>query len=339
MKGLITGGAGFIGSNVANRFMLKGWNIVVLDNLSRRGAEKNLAWLQAQHPSRYSFVKADIRDQETLKQCVKAADVVFHFASQVAVTTSVQDPESDFETNARGTFNVLEACRQANPDAAIIFTSTNKVYGKLGRVPVEELETRYRFANSILAISEEENLDFYSPYGCSKGAADQYMIDYARIYGMKTVVFRMSCIYGTRQFGNEDQGWVAHFIISALLGKPIVIYGNGKQVRDLLFVDDLVQAFEKVVDNIEDCRGQAINIGGGVENSISLIELIKVLEKKIEIKVSLSFADFRPGDQLIYVSDTHKAERLLGWRPTVSVLDGVERLVKWSNDNIDHFVL
>src|SRR3990172_1973116 len=268
---IVTGGAGFIGSNTVHRLLREGHRVVVIDNLSRPGSRRNLDWLQ-QAGGDLTFVLQDIRDFDGLRRAVRPhpAEAVLHFAAQVAVTTSVTDPRQDFEINALGTFNLLEALRAESLNPIVLFTSTNKVYGALAHLKVEETKTRYRYADLPEGVSEAPPLDFYSPYGCSKGAADQYVHDYGRIYGLRTVVFRNSCIYGRRQFGIEDQGWLAWFVIAALLGRPIKIYGDGKQVRDVLFVDDLVEAMLRAVQRPEITQGQAYNIGGGPENSLSV---------------------------------------------------------------------
>ncbi len=269
MKTLITGGAGFIGSNLAHRLLSKDQEVVIYDNLARRGTEKNVTWLRENHGEAFQLIRGDIRDAQRLEKVVGEVDLIYHLAAQVAVTTSVLDPREDFGINALGTLNVLEAARRCKNKPIVVFTSTNKVYGALEGIKVVDKGGRYDFAN-VKGISESYPLDFHSPYGCSKGAADQYVRDYARIYGLPTVVFRMSCIYGPRQFGNEDQGWLAHFLISSLLGRPITIYGDGKQVRDILYIDDLLAAFESAVEQVETARGRVYNIGGGRENTISV---------------------------------------------------------------------
>ena len=330
---LITGGAGFIGVNAARYFADKGWRITVLDNLSRRGTEDNLRWLQDQADIR--FERVDIRDQAALEAAVKSArpDVLLHLAAQVAVTTSVTDPREDFEINALGTFNVLEAVRQHSPESFVINASTNKVYGKMEEVGTVERNGRYEYRDLPSGVAETQQLDFHSPYGCSKGAADQYTIDYARIYGIQSVTFRQSCIYGTRQFGIEDQGWVAWFTIAAVLGKQITIYGDGKQIRDVLHVDDLVRAYEAAIDHREAASGQAFNIGGGPANTLSLRELLAYLEQMLGIEIPLQWADWRPGDQPVFVCDLSKARERLGWQPQIAVQDGVGQLIHWVKDN------
>ncbi|MEZ5582536.1 MAG: SDR family NAD(P)-dependent oxidoreductase [Candidatus Competibacteraceae bacterium] len=330
---LITGGAGFIGVNAALFFAGKGWQVTVLDNLSRRGTEVNLAWLREQ--TTMSFARVDIRDQPALDKVIERLqpDVLLHLAAQVAVTTSVVNPREDFEINALGTFNVLEAVRQYSPDTFFINASTNKVYGKMEDVGVVERNGRYEYRDLPDGVSEHQLLDFHSPYGCSKGVADQYTIDYARIYGLRTVTFRQSCIYGERQFGIEDQGWVAWFSIASVLDKPITIYGDGKQIRDVLQVDDLVQAYEAAIKKQDAASGQAFNIGGGPGNTLSLLELIAYLEGELGQKLALQWSDWRPGDQPVFVCNLDKAERLLGWKPQLTVAEGVKQLIAWVREN------
>lgn len=330
---LVTGGAGFIGSNLSHYFLDKGNYVIVYDNLSRRGAEKNLEWLLKDHKTRCKICKVDIRDYDALKQAVKGVDMVFNLAGQVAVTTSVAAPKEDFEANAFGALNLLEAVRTVNPEAIVVYTSTNKVYGKMADIPVVERDGRYDYETLPFGVSEAQPLDLFSPYGCSKGAADQYVRDYARIYGLRTVVFRMSCIYGTRQFGNEDQGWVAHFVISSVFDYLLTIYGDGKQIRDILFIDDLVHAFELATENIDVTQGQIYNIGGGRENTISLLELIEQLENLLGKRIKYSFDDWRPGDQKVYISDIRKAKTDFEWFPKISVEDGINRLIRWVTEN------
>lgn len=331
---LIIGGCGFIGVNLARHYLDRGESVVIFDNLSRKGADRNLDWLRRSYRDRLSVINGDIRrDEGRLFEAVERADVVLHLAAQVAVTTSVLSPREDFEVNALGTFNVLEAIRCSWNKPILIYTSTNKVYGKMDGLRISESNGRYAYCDLPFGVSEEMALDFHSPYGCSKGAADQYVRDYARIYGLKTVVFRQSCIYGRHQFGIEDQGWIAWFAISALLDRPITIYGNGKQVRDVLYIDDLVEAFDLAVEHIEITRGQVYNIGGGPQNTLSLLELISLLEDIYGKKINCSFADWRPGDQLVYISDVRKARAHFGWRPRTSPAEGVKRLVSWIEEN------
>lgn len=333
---LITGGAGFIGSNLADALASEGWVVWIFDLLARPGVERNLAWLQERHGGRIRFVRGDIRDFPAVAEVVRQAEVIFHLAAQVAVTTSLIDPRTDFEINALGTLNILEAARQARHRPIILYTSTNKVYGAMEDVPVVEEATRYRYADRPFGIDERQPLDFHSPYGCSKGAADQYVRDYARIYGLPTVVFRMSCIYGPRQFGTEDQGWVAHFVISAMSGRPITIYGDGKQVRDLLFVTDLIAAMRAAVERIDRTAGQVYNIGGGPENTLSVWHefaplLSELLGRPLEPP---TFGPWRPGDQRVYISDIRKAMRDLDWQPRVGVREGLARLVEWVREGV-----
>lgn len=331
---LVTGGAGFIGSNLSHRLLAEGHDVTIYDNLAREGTKKNVAWLRENHGDSFALVQADIRDYPSLQRAVEGHEVVFHLAAQVAVTWSVSDPREDFEVNALGTLNVLEAARSCANPPVLLYTSTNKVYGGMEEVEIEEQETRHAYASLPKGVSEAQPLDFHSPYGCSKGAADQYVRDYARIYGLKTVAFRMSCIYGPRQFGVEDQGWVAHFLISSVLGRPITIYGDGKQVRDILYVDDLLRAFELAVEKIDVSAGQVYNMGGGPENTISVwTEFGEIIEELLKHKVEVSYDEWRPGDQPVYVSDTSKASRELGWEPRTSASEGIEKLFRWVTEN------
>jgi CDP-paratose 2-epimerase len=337
MKILITGGCGFIGCNAAQRFMQLGHSVTVLDNLSRRGSDKNFTWLQTQ--GEFEFINADIRDAERMNQVIAhgAFAVVLHLAAQVAVTTSVIEPREDFEINALGTFNVLEAVRQHSPTAIVLNASTNKVYGKLPGLQIEEEAKRCKLPALPNGVAETQPLDFHSPYGCSKGTGDQYVADYARIYGLRTVNFRQSCIYGYRQFGVEDQGWVAWFTIAHESHQPVVIYGTGKQVRDILFIDDLVDCYLAAIDRIDSVSGMTFNIGGGPENTLSLLELLEMLRKHSGRDVVHSFDDWRPGDQPVYVSDIGKAKQLLAWEPKVDVGKGLHRLQEWVGRNIEMF--
>lgn len=334
-KVVVFGGAGFIGSNLVKGLLDEGLEVVVFDSLARRGSEKNLAWLQELNGGRrFSFIRDDIRDLSAVRSAVRGADVIYHLAAQVAVTTSVEDPTTDFEVNAVGTFNILEAARLSHQRPAFIFTSTNKVYGGLEDLEIKQADTRYVFENLSFGVPESRELDFHSPYGCSKGAADQYVRDYHRIYGLPTVVFRMSCIYGPRQFGNEDQGWVAHFIIASQAGIPLTIYGDGKQVRDLLFVEDLVRALRIAAQKIDSTAGQVFNIGGGPTNSLSVwYEFGKKLSELNGKVIPAQFADWRPGDQPCYISDIRKAERVMGWRPEINTETGIRRLWDWVASN------
>ena len=336
MRWFVTGGAGFIGANTTLRLLEQGHEVLIYDNLSRPGSEKNLAWLRERR-AEFGFVRADIRDAGALRQALAdhaPYDAVLHFAAQVAVTTSVTDPRLDFEINALGTFNLLEAVRELALDPVLLFTSTNKVYGALPQYSVVEQGPRYALAGLPNGVSEATPLDFYSPYGCSKGAADQYVRDYHRIYGLRSVVFRNSCIYGTRQFGIEDQGWLAWLVIAAVLGKPITIYGDGRQVRDVLFVDDLVEAMLRAVERPSVVAGQVYNLGGGPENSLSVwTEFGPMLERILGRTVSVGHEDWRPGDQKVYISDISKVSRDLNWRPKIGVEEGVHKLVEWVEAN------
>jgi CDP-paratose 2-epimerase len=334
-KWMITGGAGFIGCHAAARLHDAGHDVVLVDNLSRRGAESNLAWLREQGVT--NFIRADVRDARAIADIVSRhadANAVLHLAGQVAVTTSVTDPRADFEINALGTFNVLEAVRTAAAGRpAVLYSSTNKVYGNLEHVRVVECNGRYAYEDRPLGVDETEPLDFHSPYGCSKGTGDQYVRDYARIYDMKTVTFRQSCIYGTRQFGIEDQGWIAWFCVAAVTGRPFTIFGDGKQIRDTLWVGDLVAAYERALERIDRVRGEVFNIGGGPANTLSLRELVAALERALGRPLNPPYADWRPGDQRVFVADIRKAERLLGWNPQVSTTDGLGRLLGWVQEN------
>ncbi len=336
---LITGGAGFIGSNYAARCIARGDKVTLFDNLSRSGAALNLEWLKATFgPDSFRMILGDVRQEAEINQAAKDADVVVHLAAQVAVTTSVTRPREDFEINAQGTFNVLEAARASGRNPAVLYTSTNKVYGGMEDVRVEETPTDYRYTDFPLGIPEAQPLDFHSPYGCSKGCGDQYVRDYQRIYGLPTVVLRQSCIYGTRQFGVEDQGWVAWFIIAAVTGRPITIYGDGKQVRDILFVEDVMNAYDAALSHLDVAAGQVYNIGGGPANTMSVwTEFEPILERLLGRPVPTSQGDWRPGDQRIYVSDIRKAQRELNWTPKIGVAEGVERLYRWVVENRNLF--
>jgi CDP-paratose 2-epimerase len=329
---LISGGAGFIGCNLAHRLLSTGNSVILLDNLSRAGVEKNLRWLLKTHGEHVRAGIADVRDADAVLDAVSDARQVFHFAAQVAVTTSLDDPRQDFAVNAGGTLNVLEAIRAQPAPPPLVFTSTNKVYGGLADIALQQRGGRYEPRDAAIrkhGVSEERPLDFHSPYGCSKGTADQYVLDYARSYGLKTIVFRMSCIYGPHQFGTEDQGWVAHFLIRAIEGRPIVLYGDGMQVRDILFVDDLVDAFLLAQRNMDRYAGTAFNIGGGAENTTSLLELLDLIEKIHGDSPDVAMQEWRTGDQRYYVSDTRRFQRATGWQPRVGVEEGVRQLYEW----------
>jgi CDP-paratose 2-epimerase len=335
----ITGGAGFIGSNLAHRLLAQGQRVTIFDNLSRSGGLQNLAWLRAEHGEQsFDLVQGELADFDAVQRACAGAQCIYHLAGQVAVTTSVANPRQDFESNALGTFNVLEAARLVGDDPILLYTSTNKVYGGMEDTKVVEGELRYCYADFPYGIPETQLLDFHSPYGCSKGAGDQYVRDYHRIYGLRTVVARQSCIYGYRQFGIEDQGWVAWFIIAAIKGRPIRIYGNGKQVRDVLFIDDLLDAYAALVNGIDQAAGQVYNIGGGPENTMSIwTEFGVQLERLLGRPIPVTHGDWRPGDQPVYISDIRKAERELGWRPRVSVEEGTRRLFEWIRDHQELF--
>ncbi len=340
MRILITGGAGFIGCNLADACIDDGHAVTLVDNLSRSGSGANLTWLRERHGAQgFEFVQADVRDADAMLAAAEGQEAIYHLAAQTAVTTSVTDPRPDFEVNALGTFNVLEAARRAADDPVFIYSSTNKVYGGMEDAVAVEQASRYVLPSYPAGVGEDRPLDFHSPYGCSKGSADQYVRDYARIYGLRSVVFRQSCIYGQRQMGVEDQGWVAWFVIAAMLGKSISIYGDGKQVRDLLHVDDLVAAFRLATRHIDITRGQVYNIGGGTANTLSIWAEFGPLMSELMGRqiVPASFRDWRPGDQPVFVADVAKARREFGWSPQVSVAEGVARLIAWVEQNRELF--
>lgn len=328
---LITGGAGFVGTNLAKALLDSGEQVMIFDNLGRDGVERNLEWLCDHYGSQLQLEIADIRDRHLVRDAVNRASCIFHFAAQVAVTTSIDTPQRDFDINAVGTLNILESMRQMENPPPLLFTSTNKVYGALDNVELTLAGERYQPANEQFAdgISESQRLDFHSPYGCSKGAADQYVLDYARTYGLPAVVFRMSCIYGPHQFGTEDQGWVAHFLLQALKGKPLTLYGDGYQVRDILYVQDLVQAMLTAVRQIDKVAGRAFNIGGGVARSTSLRELLGRIEELTGQACEYSLDDWRQGDQKYYVTDTRAFRELTGWEPRVDIAQGLRQLHQW----------
>lgn len=332
---LIFGGAGFVGSNWARRLLeTTEAKVHVFDNLSRPGARYNLDFLQkvAGKSGRLQITIGDVRDQAKVARVVKHATEIYHFAAQVAVTTAVADPRHDFEVNVGGTFNILEAARESERNPFVLFTSTNKVYGDLAsRIAVAQ-PTRYVVQGSA-ATDESQPLDFHSPYGCSKGAADQYVRDYARIYGLPTVVFRMSCVAGPRQFGNEDQGWVAHFLYAAMMHAPVTVYGSGLQVRDVLYVEDLLRAFEAVREHQDRTAGEVFNVGGGEANSVSLLELIEHIRDLTGERIDFERDHLRAGDQLYYVSDCSKLSRMTGWKPEVNVRDALDRMLAWYRKN------
>jgi len=340
----ITGGAGFIGTNLAKHFLDKGASVTVFDNLSRKNVENNIHWLQAMKNKNFKFLQGDIRQPAQLLKNFNEIqpEAVLHCCAQTAVTTSVKEPSLDFEINAAGTVNVLEAARKCGSNPTVVYTSTNKVYGNsVNNIPLAERKGRYEFAdkNFEKGIPEDLSTDAseHTPYGCSKYTADIYVRDYCSIYDLPAAVFRMSCIYGTRQFGTEEQGWVAHFIISSVLGKPLTIYGDGKQVRDILFIDDLARAFELAIEKISSTKGQAFNIGGGPQNTISLLELIDILEKLTGKKIPHTFSGWRPFDQRVYISDISKINKYTGWQPQISVNEGIEKLFGWVSENKNLF--
>jgi CDP-paratose 2-epimerase len=330
MRALVTGAAGFIGCNLADRLAREGIEVRAFDNLARPGVERNLAWLEARHGGGVVPILADVRSADAIADAARGVDVVFHLAAQVAVTTSLTDPAHDFDVNLRGTFNVLEAARAAQ--APVIFASTNKVYGDLADIALVRDGEAWRPRDPELrarGVGEDRPLDFHTPYGCSKGAADQYVLDYARSYGLPTCVLRMSCIYGPRQLGTEDQGWVAHFLIRALEGRPIRIYGDGRQVRDVLFVDDAVEAYVGAWRRIETVAGRAFNLGGGPANAISLRELLAHIEDLTGRRPAVEFGDWRAGDQRYFVSDATAVRRALGLAEPRPWRAGVAALAEW----------
>ena len=337
---LVTGGAGFIGSNYVHRLLSRGEHVTIYDNLSRAGAPVNMAWLEETFGKNgCRLIVGDVADGAHLAEAAQDADVIVHLAGQVAVTTSVTNPREDFEANALGTFNALEAARASGRDPVFVYASTNKVYGGMEDVALAEQPTRWRYADLEHGCPESQPLDFHSPYGCSKGTGDQYVRDYARIYGLRSVVFRQSCIYGPRQFGIEDQGWIAWMIIAAVTGKQITIYGDGKQVRDVLHVDDLLDAYDAAIEQIDVAAGQVYNIGGGPENVMSVwAEFGPLLEKLLGKEIPVARDDWRPGDQKVFYADIRVAERELGWKPKIGVEGGVERLYEWVRENKKLFV-
>jgi CDP-paratose 2-epimerase len=331
---LVIGGAGFIGCNLAARLVEEGKHVIVFDNLARAGSQENLNWLQSTYHDAIEFVYGDIRSEHTsLIPLMDKSEGVFHLAAQVAVTLSIQDPRADFATNALGTLNVLEAIRLSSRKPPLIFASTNKVYGCLDDLKLVEVGRRWVCPGLDSGIEEDRQLDFHSPYGCSKGAADQYVRDYSRVFGLQTVVLRQSCIFGRNQFGVEDQGWVAHFIISTYFGRPITIFGDGKQVRDILWVDDLVDLYLLSLNHIDKVSGEVLNIGGGPKHTLSLIELIEDLKIRLHKDFSVHFAPARLGDQRLFVCDLTKVRRLLGWAPEVDINTGIRLYLDWVKDN------
>lgn len=334
---LITGGAGFVGTNLADSLARDQRPVVILDNLSRPGVEQNLRWLVDMHPGLVRPEPGDVRDRFAVRRALETVSEVVHLAAQVAVTTSIADPVEDMEINISGTVNLLEEIRRLPQSPAVLFTSTNKVYGDLGGIDLVERAKRYEPRDTLIAargIAEDQQLDLHSPYGCSKGAADQYALDYSRTFGIRSAVFRMSCIYGPHQFGTEDQGWVAHFLIRAIQGLPIDIFGDGKQVRDILIIEDLVDAMRRVLDAKDTLmNGRAFNIGGGPGNTVSLLEVLDIIQTLHGAAPEVNFSGWRPGDQRYYVSDTSSLEQATGWTPQVSVRSGIKRLYDWLRDH------
>jgi CDP-paratose 2-epimerase len=332
---LVTGGAGFIGSNYVHRLLERGERVTIYDNLSRAGAKVNLAWLERSFGrDAFRLVIGDVTDAPRLAEAARGAEVFIHLAGQVAVTTSVTDPRHDFESNALGTFNALEAARLSGRNPIFIYASTNKVYGGMEDVKLVEEATRWRYADLVMGCPETQPLDFHSPYGCSKGTGDQYVRDYARIYGLQTVVMRQSCIYGPRQFGVEDQGWLAWMIIAAVTGRPITIYGDGKQVRDVLHVEDLLNAYDMAAAKINVAAGQVYNMGGGTKNVLAVwAEFGPMLEKLLGREIPVARAGWRPGDQRVFYADFGKAKNQLGWEPRIDLKEGVESLFNWVVEN------
>ena len=336
---LVTGGAGFLGSNVAREVQARGGSLVVLDNLSRTGSRRNLEWLAAS--GALEFLETDVRDRGAMRAAIRRVrpDVVFHLAGQVAMTTSLANPSLDFEVNAGGTLHLLEAIRNVCPSAIVLFSSTNKVYGDLAEHPLEEGETRWRVPGRENGFDENVPLSFHSPYGCSKGTADQYVRDYARSFGLRTVVLRHSSICGDRQFATYDQGWVGWFVKEALARrddsgrKPVTVSGDGKQVRDILFAPDAVACYFAAAERVDAVRGEAFNIGGGMENSLSLRELLAMLERLLDVRLPIAFLPWRSSDQRVFVADIRKARELLAWAPTISCAEGLARMVEWTREN------
>lgn len=335
MKYLITGGCGFLGSNIASEVLKQGNELVVFDSLYRFGSYQNLEWLRTQ--GEFEFVHGDIRNTNDVERTIKTykPDVIYHLAGQVAMTTSILDPRMDFEVNVGGSFNLLNAVRLYSPESTIIYSSTNKVYGDLEQFTYEETETRYRCIEKPNGFDESVNLDFHSPYGTSKGSADQYMLDFARIYGLKTVVFRHSSMFGGRQFATYDQGWIGWFTQQAINIKnktqkePFTISGNGKQVRDIAHAEDMVALYLKASTKIDNIKGQAFNVGGGIDNSSSLLELFHFLEKELNVKMEYIQLPVRESDQKIFVADLTKAKELIGWEPKISKEEGIRKMIEW----------
>lgn len=329
---VVTGGAGFIGSNLARSLLADGYAVTILDNLSRVGVDANVAWLRRDFGTRVTFHQADVLDADPLRRVIASAEAVFHFAAQTAVTTSLLDPIADFDVNARGTLNVLESVRKAGRQIPVIFSSTNKVYGGLDDIRMIQAADGYAPESPDLhrfGISEQRPLDFCTPYGCSKGVADQYVLDYAKSFGLPAAVLRMSCIYGPRQFGTEDQGWVAHFLIAALKGDAVTVYGNGEQVRDILFIDDAVAAYRALLADIQALSGRAFNLGGGRQNAVSVNTVLAEIEHLTGRPLARRFDAWRTGDQLYFVADTRALSAAVGWRAKTGWRDGLQRLAEW----------
>jgi CDP-paratose 2-epimerase len=335
MKYLITGGCGFLGSNIASELLKLGHELVVFDNLYRFGSYQNLEWLRTK--GEFKFIQGDIRNTNDVERMIKNHnhDFIYHLAGQVAMTTSIYDPRKDFEINVVGSFNLLNAVRLYSPKSAVIYSSTNKVYGDLEQFEYRETKTRYECVDRPNGFNESVNLDFHSPYGVSKGSADQYMLDFARIYGLKTIVFRHSSMFGGRQFATYDQGWLGWFTQKAIEIKrgiakePFTISGNGKQVRDLLYASDCVSLYLKAAENIDQIKGQAFNIGGGIHNSSSLLELFNILEKELNINMEFSKLPPRESDQRVFVADITKAQAMIGWNPVIDKKTGVINMIEW----------
>ena len=336
---LITGGGGFIGSNYVHRLVQRGENVTVYDNLSRAGAPRNIAWLEETFgKNAFKLIVGDVRNDEGIAEAAKEADVIAHLAGQVAVTTSVLNPRDDFESNALGTFNALEAARLSGRDPIFLYSSTNKVYGGMDEVKLREDSTRWLYADLEYGCAENQPLDFHSPYGVSKGAGDQYVRDYSRIYGLRSVVFRQSCIYGPRQFGVEDQGWLAWMMIATVTGKKITVYGDGKQVRDVLHVNDLLNAYDAAIEKIDVAKGQVYNMGGGTRNVLAVwAEFGPILERLFGRPIEVERGDWRPGDQKVFYADFRKAKRELGWEPRIDLEEGIETLFDWVQANKNLF--
>jgi CDP-paratose 2-epimerase len=339
MRILITGGCGFLGSNIARKILERGDEVFIFDNLSRFGSEKNLEWLMS--IGNFTFFHGDIRNKENVSDVIREVvpDVIYHLAGQVAMTTSITDPRLDFEINALGSFNVLESVKDYSPNSIVVYSSTNKVYGDLEWVEYDETDTRYIATNFPEGFPETIHLDFHSPYGCSKGCADQYMLDFYRMFDVNSVVFRHSSMYGGRQFSTIDQGWIGWFCQKAIETKlgtenePFTISGNGKQVRDVLYADDMVNLYLEVVRNIDKTRGQVFNIGGGIRNSLSLLELFDILEAELDIKLKYKKIPARGSDQKVFVADISKIQQFIGWEPKTDKFSGIAKMLQWIDSN------